>query len=150
MAPGCTAALHTKIAEVRILVDEAVWKLDDYEREHRDTGLTGGHLEAQKARFHRLWRIHMAIERGIHRRLEETEQLSTLLRAVDALVFGRAPGHVTKDQVSLSIARELAAIPESSLHGKQIEPAAVGERGRPQVVYPSGAPSLRSLAVEQE
>ncbi len=137
--------LHTKIAEVQILVDGEVYTLDAYEHEHHDSGLTGGHLAAQKSRFNRLWRIHMAMERDAWRQLEATGQLGALLRAVDVLVLGRTYTAVSREQQSESIARELATIEGSRLHGRRIVPVGAGERGRAVVSYPSGAPTLLSF-----
>ncbi len=137
--------MHTKIADVRILVDGEVYKLDDYEREHHDSGLTGGHLEAQKSRFNRLWRIHIAIERDAWDQLDRTGQLGALVRAIEVLVLGRTHAAVTREQQAESIARELATIEGSNLYGRRIVPVAAGERGRAVVAYPSGAPTLSSF-----
>ncbi len=48
--------MNMKIAEVKVLVDGYVYRLDQYEDGGR-TNLTGGHLRAQLDRFSRLWRV---------------------------------------------------------------------------------------------
>ena len=47
--------MNAKIAEVKIYINDVVMKFNDYEIEAREKSLTGGTLEAQLRRFHKLW-----------------------------------------------------------------------------------------------
>jgi uncharacterized protein len=140
-------AMTTKIAEVRILIDGSVAKLDDYERENGgDRGLTGGHLEAQKNRFWRLWRIHFAIREDVRRALEVEGSLITLQRAIDCVVLGRTIGDTTLEDAAKSVATELSAHPRSPLYGRTIIAASSAARTSSWPAYPIGVPTLRAFA----
>lgn len=142
-------SMNTKIADVRILIDGSVDTLDDYEQKQGgDRGLTGGYLNAQKARFRRLWRVYFAVKEDTLIELRSAGLLSTLLRAIDCVVLGRAVGDTTIGEAARSIATELSANPRSPLWGKRIFPASVAARSRQKANYPVGVPSLRSYAEE--
>jgi len=132
------SAMNTKIAEVRILVDDTVTSLDSHEQGEHDTGLTGGHLRAQKRRFERLWRILIAARPDVASAIKAKRMYPVFLRAVDSLVVGRTPTGVSLDEQSESIARELG-----SLLGRRIVVSGIAARGgRFEEPYPTGAPAL--------
>jgi len=135
------SAMNTKIAEVRILVDDTVTSLDSYEQGEHDAGLTGGHLRAQKRRFERLWRILIAARPDVASAIKAKGMYPVFLRAVDSLVIGRTPTGVSLDEQSESIARELG-----SLLGRSIVVSGIAARGgRFEEPYPTGAPALSAF-----
>ncbi|MFB2556759.1 HD domain-containing protein [Herbiconiux liangxiaofengii] len=65
--------MNAKVAEVRILIGGEVKTLAEHEEDSKQN-LTGGHLAAQKERFKRLWRLHVAISADARAQLEERKQ----------------------------------------------------------------------------
>lgn len=137
---------HIKIAQVKILLDDAIHELSEYEDGHRDSGLTGGHLAAQETRYWRLWRLVVAVSPEAIAHLRETDQLPLLSRTINDLVLGRRVSGVSLEDAALSIGRDLSRIPGSALEGAELAPV-VGNRASHVTYYPSGAPTLRSLRV---
>lgn len=136
--------MNTKIAQVQVLVHEDVHTLDSFETEHRDQGITGGHLAAQKERFHRLWRVLIAIDPAERERLAGSGLLTTLTRAIEVCVLGMRPAGGSLDDGVRSLAQELASNPASPWHGKQVVPfeQVAARRGTWKVQYPTGAPRI--------
>ena len=80
------AEAKPKIAEVVVAVGSRIEKFDEYERA-TDGRLSGGHLEAQKRRFRRLWRIAFFIERAKKDEWKQNGLLITLQNVIESLVF---------------------------------------------------------------
>lgn len=140
------ATMNTKIAEVKILIDGEVVTLDDYETAAEgDTGLTGGHLEAQKKRFRRLWRVLFTCRADVLRELEKVGHLPLLKRAIATLVLGaRDVGGQNYDEFAHSLATELKEKGGSALTEREVL-AFSAARGEPGARYPTGAPTLLAL-----
>lgn len=133
--------MNTKIAEVCVLVHGDVHTLDAFEADHGDRGVTGGHLEAQKQRFRRLWRIMVAIDSEQRERLRASDLLDALGRAVDLCVLGTAPLTGSLDEAVRSLARELTGRPGTPLSGRHlIDRVAARQAGLRY--YPGGSSSL--------
>ena len=139
--------MNTKIADVRILTDGVVTKLSDYEDDPRDVGLTGGHLSAQKRRFRRLWRVYFACDADVKQKLDSDGQLIAMRHAIAALVLGtRDDAGRSPEEAALTIAKELRDRGHPNYVDADLA-LTVGQRkgsGAP-TLYPSGAPTLRSL-----
>ena len=135
--------MSTKIAEVEVLIHSHVHTLEEFERDHGDRGVTGGHLRAQQERFRRLWRVLFAIDSSERHRLEEANLLQALGRAIDLCVLRIPPSIGTIDGAVRSLASELSPIHASPLYGQQVieETAARGEK---LLSYPGGTRSLLS------
>jgi HD superfamily phosphohydrolase len=134
--------MNSKIAEVRVLIHDEIYKLDDFEGDERsDRGITGGHLAAQKDRFRRLWRVLFAIDPIEKDRLEEKGLLQVLGRAIELCVLRKEPAIGTLDDAVAALARELTALEGSPLHGRAFSPA-IAARQEGQQHYPGGALSL--------
>jgi hypothetical protein len=142
--------MNTKIADVKILVDDGVYTLDNYEESAGlDSGLTGGHLAAQKKRFRRLWRIYFACDPDVYRKLKQSGLLATLRRAVTCAVLGQGDSGNSREETMHSVAQQLAAHEGTPLYDKRLVPVdAVAARGRRGDLYPSGLPTFRELAVD--
>jgi HD superfamily phosphohydrolase len=141
--------MNTKIADVRILADERVTTLNDYEENAEgDAGLTGGHLQAQKRRFRRLWRVYFACAPATRELLEERHALPTLKRAIGGLVLGRGEDSGrSPDELALAVAEELKGNPASHFHDKELGLTVAARGAEPPERYPSGARTLRSLLI---
>lgn len=139
------AQMNTKIADVKILVDGRVSSLDAYESEFAaDSGLTGGHLEAQKKRFQRLWRVYFACRQDVVETLEERGHLPLLRRAIGALVLGiRDLGGESYEAMALSVAEDLKDREGAALQEGELV-AFSAARSEPPQTYPTGAPTLLS------
>jgi uncharacterized protein len=135
------SAMNTKIADVQILVDDAVSTLDQHEKQEGDAGLTGGHLGAQKKRFERLWRVLVAVSPEAEAQIREKRLFPVLIRAIESLVMGRCPPGVTLQEQSESIANEVGA-----LLNRKIVPGGLAARASNFIEpYPTGAPALRNF-----
>jgi HD superfamily phosphohydrolase len=148
MAP-CSLAMYcpprkmnTKIALVQVLVHGDVYTLDNFEGEHGDRGVTGGHLRAQKERFRRLWRVVFAIDPSERERLENAHLLEPLGRAINHCVLRLEPASGTIDESVRSLARELTTREGSPLFEKNLVEPSAAARGHAMQSYPGGAPSL--------
>jgi len=130
--------MSTKVANVRVLVNDEVWRLDQHEASDTDF-LTRGHLQAQKHRFKGLWRISVACERSVLAEYLEPKQLtSTLLRAIQWLVLGVDP------EAAPLVVRALAATDGSPWFGREALDDPVPGAGETELVrYPTGVPALR-------
>jgi len=134
--------MSTKVANVRVLVNDEVWRLDKHEASDTDF-LTRGHLQAQKHRFKGLWRISVACERSVLAELEEKQLTPTLLRAIQWLVLGVDP-----DAAPL-VVRALAATEGSPWFGREpLEKPEPGQGETELVRYPTGVPALRHYFAE--
>jgi HD superfamily phosphohydrolase len=132
------AGMNSKIARVKCLVDDQVMELHELERTSSDRGITGGHLEAQELRFRRLWRVLVAAKPEVIENLKNDRLYPLFIRSIEYLVMGRRDPGVSREEVSASLASELAQL-------KGQGPIAVAARGQPALRYPSGAPSLSSF-----
>jgi HD superfamily phosphohydrolase len=136
--------MNTKIAEVKILVHGDVHTLDAFESDHGDRGVTGGHLEAQKARFRRLWRVVFALEPTALQLLKEKGLLEFLGRAVEFCVL-HIPHVGPIEESVLSLARELSRNKESPLYGKTVATTfPLAAQSDTTIFYPGGSPALLS------
>jgi HD superfamily phosphohydrolase len=150
MAPGSLVMycpgrkMNAKIAEVQVLINDQVHKLDDFEGlERSDRGITGGHLQAQKDRFARLWRIQFAIDRDEKERLEKHGLLQLLGRAIELCVLRMEPSIGTIDDAVAALATQLTLVEDSTLFGKKVAGApALAARQSVGLFYPGGARSL--------
>lgn len=137
--------MNTKIADVRVLLNQEVYPLAAFEgKEKRDRGITGGHLEAQEDRFRRLWRVQFAIDRSEKARLEGLGLLEHLGRAILYGVLRQEPPLVDIDRAMFGLAAELTGMEGSPLYGRRPSEA-IAARGDEIVAYPGGAPSLFDL-----
>lgn len=127
--------MSTKIAGVKVLVDDDVWTLADHEN-GPNPFLTGGHLGAQQKRFKALWRIAVFAEEDVRNRLAEQELLGTLERAIDWLVLGTDPTRVDL------IIRELTWTNASPWFGRPKLDAPEPKEGGELLLYPTGIPAL--------
>jgi len=139
------AQMNTKIADVKILVDGRVSSLDAYESAFAaDSGLTGGHLEAQKKRFQRLWRVYLACRPDALTQLEESGHLALLRRAIGSLVLGiRDLGGESYEEMAFSVAKDLRDRGGAALQEGELV-AFSAARSDPPQIYPTGAPTLLS------
>jgi HD superfamily phosphohydrolase len=131
--------MNTKIAEVRVLINDHVYKLDDFELTNGDRGITGGHLAAQKNRFLRLWRVQFGISQDQLERLRAEGLLQLLGRAIQLCVLGTEPSVGTAQEERDTIAAELAKISVRD-DGEQGARAA---RQHEALSYPTGLRGLR-------
>jgi hypothetical protein len=127
--------MSTKIAGVKVLVDDDVHVLAEHEA-GENPFLTGGHLKAQQHRFKALWRIAVFAEEQVRDRLEEHRLLGTLERAIDCLVLGRDPSFVEV------LVRELAYASESPWWGRPALDDPEPAEGEVLQVYPTGIAAL--------
>lgn len=137
--------MNAKIPEVRIYVDGRVARLIDYETEH-DHALTGLHLEAQRHRFHRLWRVHFFIDPKV--KAAQAAVVPLLVTAARHLVLGVLPANLTSLEIAGALAAGLSRTRGSHVYGKDCQATAlVGARAdlRPMGTYPTGAPSIMSF-----
>ena len=140
--------MNKKIAEVRIFVEGCVDKFETYEREHDDP-LSAGHLQAQLARFKRLWRIGFYIDPAVKE--EKGPEFSRQLKeAIRVLVLGKYPRDERVDTLTARIAGDVVCIPEFHLYGHT--PLATPSEnhgnpggGREGELYPTQAISLRAF-----
>jgi hypothetical protein len=154
MAPGSLVMycpgrkMNAKIAEVQVLINDQVHKLDDFEGvERSDRGITGGHLQAQKDRFARLWRIQFAIDRDEMLRMEELGLLHLLGRAIELCVLRVEPPIGTIDEAVAALAAQLTLVEGSTLYERKVYRwPAVAARQMVGVTYPGGARSLLDYA----
>lgn len=138
------AKMSTKIAEVRILIHGDIHKLDEFEGHHQDRGITGGHLQAQKHRFRRLWRVLIAVEAATAATLRDRGMTQLLGRAIDLCILQRTPSTGTRQEAVLSLAAELTNNEYSPLFKGKVTGARVAARNKPHEYYPGDAPTLRS------
>jgi HD superfamily phosphohydrolase len=147
LSPGSVAIycppgqMNTKIAEVQVLVDGEVRTLDKHEERSND-GLTGGHLAAQRKRFRRLWRVHIAIDPDSLASLKQ-RGLDDLFERQIAVVLGKESGD--PQRAVHAIARELTTRDESPWRGRTAQLPRLASRGdETSPWYPGGVPSVRS------
>jgi len=141
------AKMATKIANVTVLVDGLARSLDEFERDPYGAGsLTGEHLQSQKTRFQRLWRIHFAMRQAQLDSAIAAGALGTLIRAIECLILGRRQGDTSLLDTARSVAIELTTFPPSPLNGAKIGTASVVARSHGGDIYPVGVPSLREFA----
>jgi HD superfamily phosphohydrolase len=138
-------SMNTKIARVRVLIHRDVYPLEEFEANERtDRGITGGHLNAQKDRFRRLWRIQFGIERQERKRLADLGLLPYLGRAIELCILRHEPFMGRVDEAVAALAAELTRVPDSPLFKRTVV-SVEAARGRAQESYPGGAPSLLGL-----
>jgi hypothetical protein len=142
--------MNAKIAEVKIHVNGSVASFHKWEDEHGNT-LSGGHLAAQRARFQRLWRIHVFLERSAYEGLS-TEVRRLLQQAVHDLVLTPAIDRDDLRAAALALARLGSQVRGMPFYGKKVGDAVrIGARNDAAAAadqYPSGAPSLRAYFEE--
>ena len=132
--------LGGKLAKVRVLYRDTVLPLHEMDRRHHEV-LTGGHLDAQLARFDRLWRASLFASPECLEKLRANDLEDVLRLEFRVGVLGD-----TDTAVSMrNVAELLASRAKSPHHGRVLrsEPlvgAREGEAGR----FPSGAPTARS------
>jgi uncharacterized protein len=135
--------MNTKIAKVQVLIHGDVHTLDEFESEHGDHGVTGGHLKAQKERFRRLWRVVFAISSVEQARLEASGLLEPLGRAIELCVLRMPPATSTLEHSIWSLALELTHRNGSPLHKREmVTEGIIAARSSESISYPGGAPSL--------
>jgi HD superfamily phosphohydrolase len=137
--------MNEKIPEVKVRVNGQIDTFAHWDDEHQQD-LSGGHVQAQKNRFRRLWRAYFVIRDDVLRNQSET--LVSLLRsAIRECVLGLTISEETPSTASRRIAASLAALPGSPHVEKSLirEPS-LAARGSadPQLFYPTGAPTIRS------
>lgn len=140
--------MSTKVAEVNVLRGDEVDSLAKLE-EKEESPLTGGHLEAQRLRFRRLWHVYFSCDRGVLQELRERKLYPLLIQAIDCFVLKLDSDPVSLEDRALTIARGLAQVQDSLLYGREVFdeiPAAM--RSGDRETYPSGLPVLRSLCRE--
>ncbi len=133
--------MNTKVANVKVLFNGRVKTLEEHEASEQDQ-LTGGHLSAQKRRFHRLWRVQFSVERSARAKLQRTGQYGLFIEAIEKLVLNKLPLDATPE----SAARDLAVLASgregSPLYERDLLPVGFN-RGADYVPgYPTGAPAL--------
>lgn len=142
-------APHAKIAQVQVLVNGGVSRLNELEEPGSlDPRLTSGILRAQLSRFDRLWRVQVSITQEARKQLKSQETFSIFLQTVEWLVLRANRNGVSVEQC----ARELAGmlVMNRMFDTQDLELVAAGEshaRTRGYRTYGSGAPTLRSLLV---
>lgn len=137
--------MNVKIARVQIALSDEVLPFDEFERKH-GRQLSGGHLEAQVDRFHRLWRVHLFIKRAAMAKLGTNIHL--LRQAIDKLVLGNFTQGENYEGVLRQFAVLMTAQKGSPWYGKEVleesVAAAYRDAGTATGRYPLGAPSIRS------
>jgi hypothetical protein len=138
--------MNVKIAKVQIALSDEVLPFDEFERIH-GRELSGGHLEAQVDRFHRLWRIHFFISSAAMAKLGN-RYIILLREAIHKLVLGNLTEGEDYEEVLWRFATLMSSPEDSPWHGRKVlqEPAAAAFRD-PKVAtgrYPFGAPSIQS------
>jgi HD superfamily phosphohydrolase len=135
--------MNTKIAEVGIYVGGIVGSLAAIDK--NNPRITGGHLSAQQQRFLRLWRISFAIDEDAYKRLDEAGMLGSLRDAIDRAVLWVPSEHgATAHGDVRAIAEDVTKLSSSPWFGRPVAEPALN-RGKPDLVYPGGAPSVRSF-----
>jgi HD superfamily phosphohydrolase len=135
--------MSTKVAGVSILREDEVRTLA--QEEERDPRLTGGHLRAQEQRFKNLWHVYFSCAPDALEELQERGLRPLLIDAIDCFVLGLTTGPISLEERAMTIARTLAATPESSWHEKElVEEIRIAGRGegKPGEFYPTGLPAL--------
>jgi HD superfamily phosphohydrolase len=146
----CTARVpHAKIAEVKVLVNEAIETLADFEQHESDPALTGGLLRAQLSRFERLWRFQVAVSPEAAEQLRIQRTLRTFERTIESLILRADRGSADVEEIARELAQNVCTNADHHLAGRTL--VASGElhaQNRTVKFYPSGAPTLTSLLVE--
>lgn len=132
--------MNTKVADVKVLVDGEVRTLDEHEQSHSD-GLTGGHLRAQKERFRRLWRFHVAISGEARQQLERDGLVPLMIRTIEWVL------DQTEHEKPEGLADELAR--RRKPDGYEIRTPGLASRTDPSAesTYPNGSPLLTQFIV---
>ncbi|WP_375407122.1 HD domain-containing protein [uncultured Amnibacterium sp.] len=135
--------MNAKVAQVQVLLDDSVKTLAEHEDGSKD-GLTGGHLDAQRLRFQRLWHMHVAVSPEALDTLIERGQESLLERTFDYLLG------VYSEQKAVDIAKSLiATMPNLRESDQRVETPVFAGRNQPTLAADRRAfPNDRPLIVE--
>lgn len=157
LAPGALAmycpekGMNSKIALVKVHADGRVAAFKDWDGADSSEELSGGHIRAQLARFQRLWRVNVAIDRHEWARLSPGRQ-DALRRAIRICVLGQCDAERTIEDEARAIAILMRESAEagSKFSGSRIENApqiaAVGTTVLLQ--YPTGIMSLLAFCAQ--
>jgi len=146
--------MNSKIAKVKICLDDSIMTLSEWEEKYGQM-LTGGHLEAQKHRFERLWRIHFFLCRDTFRKLEETDDMRLLFlpQAIEYLVLGITPPGIKGFNAAWVVAKQLKDIATSQFFKRDVEGARLAAIARARDgspaefsdYYPTEIPTIASF-----
>jgi len=143
-----TRDMNAKIAEVKIYCNDDVQPFNKYEKDNHE--LSGGHLEAQEMRFHRLWRVHFFIAEKERESVKKRGLLDRLITACRYFVLEDMPRGV--DPIELVREYAMALSGKGMPHeGKQVRAeATIASRTDPTIAYPTGIPSIRSFLEKKQ
>ena len=132
--------MNAKIADVRIHVGGSISRLSEWDS---SDSFDAGHLRAQLARFHRLWRVHFVLDREIYEKSSDA-----LLRQLNSFVKDCVLA-LTDDvnDSAYRIATLLTDVPDSPFVGRTVlDRTEWWTQGfDAEMYYPSGAPFLRAF-----
>ncbi len=134
--------MNTKIAKVGIFRNGSVGSLDAMDS---DGQISGGHLDAQKKRFRRLWRILFAIDRHDLERLEDEDLVGVLREAIEKVTLWTSTDMEDEpDDAVRGLAETLVARPKSPYHGCPIVKEPALNREQEDVILPGGVRPIRA------
>ncbi len=150
-----TRAMNLKIAQVKVVHNDAIRTLDEWDRDAQFQ-LAGGHCAAQLERFESLWRVEVFLRETDFRKLQpkgekrETEYFRTFKKAVKAFILGVAAEGNTLPEEAHAIVTSLATIAGSPYFGRKALELAANRFFDAADSYPLGAPLIRTLLVPDE
>jgi len=133
-----TRGMNAKIARVSIHMDGAIETFEEWEKDNEHT-LGGGHLQAQIHRFHRLWRVHVFLNRDLCDKMD-VPLLNLLRRAVKEVALGIHDQPL--DEVTYDLAVHATRVPRCPYFERDVVPRDKAARREKPVLYPSGAPLI--------
>lgn len=147
-----SAKMNAKIAEVRISVGDNFEKLAQYDKKQGNP-YSGGHLDAQIQRFHRLWKVYFFIDRKYYQQIDIL--LDDFREAIYKLVLGCLRPEEKYDDACLRIVRNLSFVKDSPWENYNVaddhEGREVSYQAPDQATlqYPTGAPCLSNFFYEK-
>lgn len=148
-----SAKMNAKIAEVRISVGDDFEELAKYEHEHGNP-FSGGHLDAQIQRFHRLWKVHFFVDINVYKYMENI--LNDFREAIYKLVLGCLRHNEKHEDACLRIVRNLKYVKDSPWLNYSVEENNDGRKvaykapDQATLQYPTGAPCLKNFFIKNE
>lgn len=140
--------MNSKIAMVKVHADGRIATFKDWDGSDSSEELSGGHIKAQLARFERLWRVHVAVDRTTWDALKPKRR-DALRRAIRVCVLGQVDVERTVDEEvrAIAVLMQESAAEGTAFHGREVleEPRLAAAHGLPEIGYPSGASSLRAF-----
>ena len=148
-----SAKMNAKIAEVRISVGNDFEKLAQYDKKQGNP-YSGGHLDAQIQRFHRLWKVYFFIDRKVYHQMENI--LDDFREAIYKLVLGCLRPGEKHDDACMRIVRNVKFAKDSPWSNYDVADDHEGRKvayktpDQATLQYPTGAPCLSNYFHKNE